>query len=161
MTFDATFIALVAFLLFFALLIYLKVPGMIFSALDTRSAAIRDELQDARRLREEAEALLADYQTKHAAAEEEAKTIVAQAKEQATSLVEETRAQMSAAIARRQRQAEEGIAVAEQKAEAEVRAAATDAAIAAAEKMLRERMTADAQSALVAEGAKDLARNFG
>jgi F-type H+-transporting ATPase subunit b len=161
MTFDATFIALVAFLLFFVLLAYLKVPGMIFSALDTRSAAIGHELHEARRLREEAEALLADYQAKHAAAEEEAKTIVAHAQEQAASLVEETRAQMSAAIARRQRQAEEGIAVAEQKAEAEVRAAAAEAAIAAAEKMLRERMNADSQAALVAEGAKDLARQFG
>jgi F-type H+-transporting ATPase subunit b len=161
MTFDATLVALIAFLAFFALMAYLKVPGMILSALDARSAAIGHELHEARRLREEAEALLADYQTKHAAAEAEAETIVANAKEQAASLVEETRAQMSAAIARRQRQAEEGIAVAEQKAEAEVRAAAADAAIAAAEKMLRERMNAEAQAKLVADGAKDLARQFG
>ena len=57
---DATFIALVAFTIFFAVMIYLKVPGMVLSALDQRSAAIAKELHDARRLREEAEKLLKD-----------------------------------------------------------------------------------------------------
>ena len=84
---DATFIALVAFTIFFAVMIYLKVPGMVLSALDQRSAAIAKELHDARRLREEAEKLLADYKAKHAAAETEAKAIVDAAKSLKASLI--------------------------------------------------------------------------
>jgi F-type H+-transporting ATPase subunit b len=161
MTVDATFIALVAFLLFFAVLIWLKVPGMILNALDARSAEIAKELHEARRLREEAEKLHADYLAKHKAAEAEAKAIVDTAKEQAALVAEETRAAMVAAMARRERQADDRIAAAGTKAADEVRAAATDAAIAAAERMIRERMNDDAQTALVREGAADLARKFG
>jgi F-type H+-transporting ATPase subunit b len=161
MTVDATFIALVAFLLFFAVLIWLKVPGMILNALDARSAEIAKELHEARRLREEAEKLHADYLAKHKAAEAEAKAIVDTAKEQAALVAEETRAAMVAAMARRERQADDRIAAAGTKAADEVRAAATDAAIAAAERMIRERMNDDAQAALVREGAADLARKFG
>jgi F-type H+-transporting ATPase subunit b len=161
MTVDATFIALVAFLLFFAVLIWLKVPAMILNALDARSAEIAKELHEARRLREEAEKLHADYLAKHKAAEAEAKAIVDTAKEQAALVAEETRAAMVAAMARRERQADDRIAAAGTKAADEVRAAATDAAIAAAERMIRERMNDDAQAALVREGAADLARKFG
>ena len=159
--FDATFVALLAFGLFLALMIYLKVPGMLMNALDARSQAIGKELHDARRLREDAEALLAEYVAKRAAAEAEAQTIVAHAKEQAALLAQETRTQMKAAIERREQQAKDRIAQAEQQATADVRAAAVDAAIAAAEQMLRKRMTADAQARLVADGAKELARTFG
>ncbi len=158
---DATFIALVAFLLFFALIIFLKVPGMVLTALDNRSQAIAKDLHDARRLREEAEALLRDYKTKQAAAETEAQTIVTAAKEQAEAMATDIRAQMQAAMARREQQAKDRIAQAEQKATAEVRAAAADAAIAAAERLLRQRMTPEAQSRLIAEGAKELGRKFG
>jgi F-type H+-transporting ATPase subunit b len=158
---DATLIALVAFVIFFAGVLYLKVPTMVLSALDQRSEAIAKELHDARRLREEAEKLLADYQAKQAAAEVEAQTIVAAAKEQAVAVAEETRLQMMAAMARRERQAEERIASAEQKAADEVRAAAAEAAIAAAERMIRERMNDETQSALVEEGVGEMQRKFG
>lgn len=161
MTIDATFIALVAFLLFFAVMIWLKVPGMIMGALDARSAEIAKELHEARRLREEAEKLHADYVAKHKAAEAEAKAIVDTAKEQAALVAEETRTAMVAAMARRERQADDRIAAAGTKAADEVRAAATDAAIAAAERMIRERMNDEAQAALVRDGAADLARKFG
>jgi F-type H+-transporting ATPase subunit b len=158
---DATNIALVAFILFFVLLWRMKVHTMILSALDQRSQAIAKELHEARRLREEAEKLLADYQAKRAAAEAEAKTIVDTAKEQAAAVAEETRIQMQAAMARREKQAEDRIAAAETKAADEVRAAAAEAAIAAAERMIRERMNAEAQAGLVAEGLADLKRKFG
>ena len=92
---DATFIALVAFVLFFAVVIYLKVPGMVLKALDDRSQTIAKDLHDARKLREEAEKLLADYKAKQAAAEVEAKSIVEHAKEQAAAVAEETRAAMA------------------------------------------------------------------
>lgn len=161
MTIDATFIALVAFVIFFAVLVWLKVPTMILSALDARSQAIAKELHEARRLREEAERLLADYQAKRAAAEAEAKTIVDAAKEQAAAVAEETRQQMAAAMARREKQAEDRIAAAETKASDEVRAAAAEAAIAAAERMIRERMSDQAQAGLVQDGVADLKRKFG
>jgi F-type H+-transporting ATPase subunit b len=161
MTIDATFIALVAFALFFALMIYLKVPGMVLSMLDDRAQAIAKELHDARRLREEAEKLLAEYQAKHAAADTEAAAIVAAAKEQAALVAEETRASMMAAMERRERQAEDRIASAGAKAAAEVRAAAAEAAIDAAEKLLRERMNDAGQAKLVKDGIAELARKFG
>jgi F-type H+-transporting ATPase subunit b len=157
---DETNVAFVAFALFFAVLIYLKVPGMILSALDTRRDAIAKELHDARKLREEAEALLASYQAKRAGAEADAKAIVDHAKEQAAAVVEQTRAAMAEAMKRREKQAEDRIAQAETKASDEVRAAAADAAIAAAERMIRERMNEATQSALVAEGAGELKRKF-
>lgn len=159
--FDATLVALIAFVLFFALLWRLKVHVMILNALDARAQAIAKELHEARRLREEAEKLLAEYQAKQAAAEEEAMAIVAHAREQAAALAEETRARMQAAIARRQRQGEDAIAQAEAKAAAEVRASAAEAAIAAAEAMLRERMSDALQAGLVADGVAELKRKFG
>jgi F-type H+-transporting ATPase subunit b len=161
MTFDATFFAFVAFAIFFVVLMFLGVPGMILSALDARSAAIAKELHEARRMREEAEKLLADYQAKRAQAEAEAKTIVETAKEQAAAVAEETRQSMIAAMARREKQVDDRIANAETKAVDEVRAAAAEAAIAAAERMIRERMNDDTQAALIEEGVGEMKRKFG
>jgi F-type H+-transporting ATPase subunit b len=161
MTFDATFFAFVAFAAFFVVLVLLGVPGMILSALDARSQAIAKELHDARRMREEAEKLLADYQAKRAQADAEAKIIVDTAKEQAAAVAEETRQSMMAAMARREKQVDDRIANAETKAVDEVRAAAAEAAIAAAERMIRERMNDDTQSALIEEGVGEMKRKFG
>jgi F-type H+-transporting ATPase subunit b len=162
MTFDATFFAFVAFAIFFVVMIFLGVPGMILTALDARSNEIAKELHEARRLREEAEKVLADYQAKRAAAETEAKAIVASAKEQAAAVAEETRQSMMAAMARREKQADDRIASAGTKAADEVRAAAAEAAIAAAERMIRERMNDGAQAGLVAEGVSEMTkREFG
>ena len=159
--FDATFVAFLAFVIFFGLLWWLKVPKMISDALDGQSAKIAAELADARRLREEAEALKAEYEKKKATAEAEAADIVAAAKDQAKRVAEEARVQMSADIARRQKQAEDSIARAEAQATSEVRAAAADAAIAAAEEMLRGDLDADAHARLIEQGAKELAARFG
>jgi F-type H+-transporting ATPase subunit b len=161
MEITATEIAFIALLLFAGLLIYLKVPAMIVGALDTRAQAIAKELHEARKLREDAEKLLAEYEAKRAQAEAEAKAIVDAAKEQALALAHETRASMAAAIARRERQAQDSIAQAEAKASAELRAAAAEAAVAAAEKLIRERMNDRSQSALVNEGVAELTRGFG
>lgn len=158
---DATNIAFLAFALFFGVLIWLKVPQAIFSALDARSQAIAKELHEARRMREEAEKLLADYQAKRAQAEAEAKAIVDTAKEQAAAVAEETRQSMQAAMARREKQVDDRIANAETKAVDDVRAAAAEAAIAAAERMIRERMNDATQAALVQEGVGEMARKFG
>ena len=76
MHFDATFWATAALFLFFALIAYLKVPGMMTKALDDRSDKIRNDLEEARRLREEAQQLLAEYQRKRKEAEQEAEGII-------------------------------------------------------------------------------------
>lgn len=161
MEITATEIAFVGLALFIGLLVYLKVPAMILGALDARSQSIAKELHEARRLREEAEKLLADYEAKRAAAEAEAEAIVATAKEQAALVAEETRASMQAAMARREKQAEDRIANAGVKAQDEIRAAAAEAAIAAAEKLVRARMNDATQGALVQNGVAELKRNFG
>ncbi len=69
---DATFWATVALVIFLGIMIYVKVPGMITKSLDDRADRIRDELEQARRLREEAQELLAEYQRKRKEAEKEA-----------------------------------------------------------------------------------------
>lgn len=160
MEITATEIAFLALLLFFGLLVYMKVPQQIAGALDTKSAEIAKELHEARKLREDAEKLLAEYEAKRTAAEQEAIAIVAAAKEQAAAVAEETRRSMTAAMARREQQAVDSIAQAEAKATADVRAAAADAALAAAEKLIRERMNDANQSALVAKGVAEMGRAF-
>jgi F-type H+-transporting ATPase subunit b len=157
---DATFFALVAFVIFIALIFFLGVPDQINGALDQRKVAIQRELDDAKRLRREAEELKAEYERRRVAAQIEAKAIVEAAKAQAQRVAEETRAAVQAEIARRTKQAEESIARAEQQATAEVRSAAVEAAITAAEKTLRSGLNADAQARLVNEGVKELAAKF-
>ena len=89
MAFDATFFAFVGLLLFFALIVYLKVPGMMAKALDERAEKISNELAEAKRLREEAQHLLAEYQRKRKDAEAEAASIVAAAEREAEMLTAE------------------------------------------------------------------------
>jgi F-type H+-transporting ATPase subunit b len=79
MAFDASFYALVGLILFFVLIAYLKVPGMLASSLDERAKNITEELAEAKRLREEAQHLLAEYQRKRKEAEADAAAIVAAA----------------------------------------------------------------------------------
>ena len=161
MTFDATLVAVIGLFAFLALMVYLKVPGKVAGMLDSRSQAIAKELSEARRLREEAEALLKEHQAKKAAAETEAAELIAAAKDQAKAVAEETRVSMQRAMAQRQKQVEERIAQAEAQATAAVRAAATDAAVKAAEQMLREQLDAKAQSKLIADGVAQMSRKFG
>jgi F-type H+-transporting ATPase subunit b len=155
-----TAVALAALIAFIILLLVVRAPAQLAGALDTRREAIAKELADARRLREEAEKLLAEHQERKIAAEAMAAELIEGAKLQARLLAEETREQMTKAIAQREKQAEERIAQAEAHATAQVRAAAADAALAAAEKMLREQIDAGGQSALVAEGVAQLGRKF-
>ncbi|HXJ01583.1 MAG TPA: ATP F0F1 synthase subunit B [Micropepsaceae bacterium] len=143
---DPEFWVGIGTLIFLGLLLWKRVPALVASALDARAVAIAKELEDARRLRNEAEALLSEYQKKRATAEQEATSIVAEAKAEAERFAAETRATITAQIARRGRQAEEKIAQAEAQAISEVRALATDAAIAAAEKLIAARLD-DNQSA--------------
>ena len=128
----------VAFVLFVGLGIYLKVPAMLAKMLDERADKIGKELAEAKKLREEAQALLAEYQKKRAEAEKDAANIVAQAKIEAEVYSVETRKKLAETIERRTKQAAQKIAQAEAAAIKEVRTTATEAAIAAASKLVGE-----------------------
>lgn len=153
---DPVFWVMIAFVLFLGLLIYKGVPGMIGKALDKRAEAIRNEFDEARRLRDEAQALLADYQRKSREAENEAKAIIDQAKRESEALAAETRRNLAEAVERRAKMAEEKIARAEAQALSEVRASAVDNAIAAAERILKERATGPTARALIEASLRDL-----
>ena len=122
----------VAFLLFIALLLYLKVPKMVAGMLDGRAAKIAADLAEAKKLREEAQALLADYNKKRAEAEKDAASIVEAAKREAEAFANEQRKRMGEQLERRTRQAEQKIAQAEAAAIKDVRNAASDLALKAA-----------------------------
>jgi F-type H+-transporting ATPase subunit b len=135
---DATAWALVGLILFLGIIAYYKVPAMITGALDKRADTIRKEIDDARRLREEAQALLADYQRRRNEAEAEAEGIVAEAKREAERMTVEANEALDDLIARRTAAAEAKIAQAEGQAIADVRAKATDLAVAAARSILEK-----------------------
>lgn len=126
----------IAFLVFVAILLYYGVPRSITGALDTRGARIAAELDEARRLKEEAQKLVAEYKRKQREAETEAESIVTAARAEAERLATETRAKLEDFVARRTRMAEDKIAQAETQALADVKAAAADAAVKAAERLL-------------------------
>jgi len=128
----------VAFVLFVGLGIYLNVPAMLAKMLDERADKIGKELAEAKKLREDAQALLAEYQKKRAEAEKDAANIVAQAKIEAEVYSVETRKKLAETIERRTKQAAQKIAQAEAAAIKEVRTTATEAAIAAASKLVGE-----------------------
>lgn len=139
---DATFWALVALVIFIGIVIYFKAPRMITKSLDDRATRISNELEEARRLREEAQQLLAEYQRKRREAEKEAEDIVAAAKREAEQLVKEAKARSEDYVVRRTQLAEQKIAQAERDAVNEVRSSAVDIAVAAAERLLAGRVDA-------------------
>jgi F-type H+-transporting ATPase subunit b len=145
---DATFWALIALLIFIGILIDVKVPGTIGKALDARAVKIRAELDEARKLREEAQQLLAEYQKKRKQAEQDAADILAAAKREAAQLAEEAHKRTEEYVARRTVLAEQKIAQAEREAVNEVRANAVDIAIEAARKILGEKVDAKSDAAL-------------
>lgn len=151
MAIDATFWAFVALLIFIAIVVYLKVPGMLGNSLDQRASKITADLEDARRLREEAQQLLAEYQRKRKEAEAEASGIVEAAKREATALVAEAKAKTEDYISRRSAQAEQKIAQAERDAVNEVRSVAVDVATEAARAVLAGRTEAKAVGDLFKE----------
>ena len=145
---DATFWALVSLIIFLVLLAYLKVPASIGRSLDERAANIAKELEEARRLREEAQALLAEYHRKRKEAEEEASNIIAAATREAKAFVEEAKQKTEEYVARRNKLAEQKIASAETEAINEVRSLAVDLAVAAASKVVADKVDAKTEGAL-------------
>jgi F-type H+-transporting ATPase subunit b len=133
---DATFYALVALVLFLGIVMYAGAHKKAAAALDARAAQIDKDLNDARKLREDAEALLAEYKQKKLDAEKEAAGIVAQARTDAAAFAEDAKKKLADSLVRRTKQAEQKIAQAEAAAIKDVRSAAADKAIAAATALL-------------------------
>lgn len=143
---DATFWALVGLVIFLCIVVYLKVPGMVAKSLDERAAKISKELDEARTLREEAQALLAEYHRKRKEAEKEASDIVAAAGREANAIVEDAKQKTEEYVARRNKLAEQKIASAEAEAIKEVRTAAVELAVAAATRIVAEKVDAKASA---------------
>jgi F-type H+-transporting ATPase subunit b len=158
---DTTFWVAVAFVLFVALLVYFAVPRKIIAALDNRAENIQQELSEARRLREEAQSILADYQRKQRDAEAEAKDIIAQAEREAQAYAQETRRQFDEMLERRMRMADEKIARAESDAVAEVRSRAVDASVDAAEQIIADKLDDEKARALINQSVEQLKKHGG
>jgi F-type H+-transporting ATPase subunit b len=150
----------VSFAIFCGILIYVGAHRKIIAALDQRSARIKAELDDARRLRDEAAQLLAEYQGKQRDAEREAAGIIAGAKAEAERLAAEARTKMEEFVARRTQMAETKITQAEAQAIADVRSAAAEAAVAAAEKVLTQTVKGKVADELLTKGIADAAKKL-
>ncbi|WP_246206290.1 ATP F0F1 synthase subunit B [Propylenella binzhouense] len=149
-----------AFVVFLGILVYMKVPGKIAAWLDQRSERIRRDLEEARRLREEAQALLAEYQRRRQEAEEEAEAIVDQARREAEAIRVDAEQRMGEYIERRTRIVEQRIAQAEVQAVAEVRGRAVDVAAAAASSILAEKGAGDVGQRLVEQSIGQVRSNL-
>lgn len=160
MHFDSSFFVAVGFALFLLLLGYFGVHTLLAGKLDERGKRIQAELDEARKLREEAEGVLASYKSRAIEAQAEADAIVAQAREEAEALAVEAARRMEEFVARRTKQAEQKIAMAEAQATNEVRAAAADAAVLAAEKVLRIQTKGEAAAELITRGIEDVRKNL-
>src|SRR5262249_58204330 len=128
------------------------VHKLVTNALDQRSVRIRADLDEARRLKEEAAALLAEYRRKQQTAEREAAQIVAGAKAEAERLAVEAKTRMDEFVARRTKMAETKIAQAEAQAVADVRPAAAEDAVAGPEKILTRTAKGDRADDLLTKG---------
>ncbi|MCX7566740.1 F0F1 ATP synthase subunit B [Sulfitobacter sp. F26169L] len=149
---NTDFVVLLAFLLFIAVLFYFKVPSLIGKMLDGRAEGIKTELEEARKLREDAQTLLASYERKQKEVHEQADRIVAAAKDEAAAAGEQARADLAVSVERRLAAAEEQIGSAEAAAIKEVRDQAIVIAIAASREIIGKQMTAAEANKLIDEG---------
>lgn len=147
--YNTNFVVLLAFLLFVAIIIGVKVPGKIGSMLDSRAAQIRADLDEARALREEAQTILASYERKQKEVQGQAERIVAHAREEAEAAAKQAKADLKASIARRLAAAEDQIASAEASAVRDVRDRAISVAVAAAGDLIAKKMDAASANTLI------------
>jgi F-type H+-transporting ATPase subunit b len=146
----------IAFIIMLGVFAWLGVHRTVLTALDHRAERIRGELDDARRLKEEAAKVLADYQARRASAEREAEEIVTNAKAEADRIAAEAKAKMEDFVARRTKTAEGKIALAEAQALADVRAAAADAAVQAASTILSQSVKGPLADDLLTKGIAEV-----
>lgn len=144
-------IVALAMLVLIAIMVWKKVPGMITGGLDSKIAAIRTQLDEAKALRAEAEALRNEYQAKIAGAQKDAEAMMENAQREADAIVEKAEADSSAMVERRKKMAEDKIAAAERDAVEDVRRRAASAAAAASRKLIAEKHDAAADARLADE----------
>lgn len=153
---EAEFWIAVAFFIFLAIVWRMGAFASMFGALDRRGTRIRAELEEAKRLRQEAAAMLADYERRRADAEREADAMVAGARQDAERISREASARLTDFIQRRTAAAETRISQAEQQAAQQVRAAAADAAIRVSETVLREQLRGEAGQDMIGRSLSEV-----
>jgi F-type H+-transporting ATPase subunit b len=153
---SPSFWVAIAFLGFIAILLYVKLPALVAKQLDARADRIRNELDEAQKLREDAQAMFADYQRRQRDALTTAEEIVAKAKEDAEIIRKESEAELQTTLTRRQEMAEAKIRQAEEKALAEIQNIAVEVAISAAEKLMKDNIKAKEAGALIDQSISDL-----
>src|SRR6202048_5285462 len=146
----------VAFVILMGVFAYFGIHRTVLTTLDHRSARIKAELDDARRLKDEAAKLLAEYKGRQASAEREAQEIIASVKAEAERIASEAKAKMEDFGPRRTKTAESKIALAEAQALADVRAAAADAAVTAASSILSQSVKGEVADDLLAQGITEV-----
>jgi F-type H+-transporting ATPase subunit b len=156
MFFEAEFWVAIAFVILMGVFAYFGIHRTVLKALDHRSDRIRAELDDARRLKDEASKLLAEYQARHATAEREAQDIIASAQAEAERIATEAKAKLEDFVARRTKTAEGKIALAEAQAVADVRTAAANAAVTAASTILSQSVKGSVADDLLAKGIAEV-----
>ncbi|MEL6476844.1 MAG: ATP F0F1 synthase subunit B [Pseudomonadota bacterium] len=139
----------ISFVLFFALLYYLGVHKFLATKLDERAEGIRNDLAEARRLREEAQEVFANFERKQKDVAGQAEEIVTNAKREAEAAAEQAKSDLATSIERRLKRAEEQIQLAEASAVKEVRDRAAQIAVAAAADVLKKKMNAETANGLI------------
>lgn len=157
---DTNILVALSLFIFLGILVWAKVPGKMAGALDDRAGRIRAELDEARTLREEAQALLASYERKQKEAERMVEDIVTTARADAEAAAAEGRAELERSVARRLRAAEDQIALAEANAVKQVRDQAISVAVAAAGEVIASKMTPDQANALIDAGVAEAGRKL-
>jgi F-type H+-transporting ATPase subunit b len=146
----------VAFVILMGVFGYVGVHRTVLKTLDHRRDRIKAELDDARRLKDEAARLLAEYKARHASAEREAQDIITSAKAEAERIASEAKTKMEDFVARRTKTAEGKIALAEAQALADVRAAAANAAVTAASTILSQTVQGSVADDLLTKGISEV-----
>jgi F-type H+-transporting ATPase subunit b len=153
---EPEFWVAVAFVILMGVFAYFGIHRTVLKTLDHRRDRIKAELDDARRLKEEAAKVLAEYRARHASAEREAQDIIESAKAEAERIASQARAKMEDFVARRTKTAESKIALAEAQALADVRAAAADAAVTAASTILSQSVKGPIADDLLVKGIAEV-----
>jgi F-type H+-transporting ATPase subunit b len=156
MFFEPEFWVAVAFVILMAVFAWLGIHRTVLKALDHRAERIKAELDDARRLKDEAAKLLGEYQTRRASAEREAGEIISSARAEAERIAAEARTKLEDFVARRTKTAESKIALAEAQAVADVRAAAANAAVTAASTILSQSVKGSVADDLLVKGIAEV-----
>lgn len=157
---NSNFVVGIAFVCFIAVLFYYKVPSFLASKLDARAAAIREELEEARRIREEAQSTLAMFERKQKEAESQVEDIVSHARLEAEEAAADAKEQLKLSIERRLKAAEEQIAAAESNAVREVKNKAVAVAIAAAGEVIAKNMNAETRGQMIDESIEQVAKRL-